>query len=377
VQFFLSQVYKAGVALQLNEAARAGYFPRQWRPQFLKLVRNLPALIVTHLRNVFDFRPQSFLTSQLWPVVWASEGLSGKAALARADGLAGAEPAAAAALAARQWGILLATALFTPCLTAFFAGKLADYVRIMMADPNGFAWFSIAYPMFLSLMLFRFFAPAYFFLYLSARRCHGETVAFTLPSGSGDRRSRPAAKVRRGTIAWLTLPTLLSLFVLYRQIPRDGSNRDLLDAVSDGRQTAALRSLDSGVTVNSSDRNGWTVLMHAIEVGNIAVARELVARHANVNARNGNGDTALLVALFEGHPDEAEMLIASGADVQIANNQGRTALMPAAMHGDFRLCKLLLERGANRLHRDHKGKTALDYAREEHHSDVVALLSAR
>jgi ankyrin repeat protein len=46
------------------------------------------------------------------------------------------------------------------------------------------------------------------------------------------------------------------------------------------------------------------------------------------------------------------------------------------MHGDLAMCKLLLERGADGAHRDEKGKTALGYAKEEGHSEVVALLSA-
>jgi len=71
------------------------------------------------------------------------------------------------------------------------------------------------------------------------------------------------------------------------------------------------------------------------------------------------------------------MLTASGANLQIANDEGRTALIAAAMHGDSKICNLLLARGAYRFHRDQNGKTALEYANEEGHSEMVALLSAR
>jgi serine/threonine protein kinase len=376
VQFFLSQMYKAGSTLLLNEAAAAGHFRREWRPQFLKLVRALRPLLATHLRNAFDFRPRSFLSGQLWPVVWAFEGLSGKPALARAVRLGRAEPAATAALAARQWGILSITTLFVPALFAPTAGGLNLYARFVTGPSNAIAWFAVFYPAFLSLMGFRFFGPAFFFLYLSARRCLGEAVEFSLPSARREQRSRRARTFRPATIVWLSAPALMAVFLLCRAVVRGESSRDLLDAVSEGRKTAALRMLDSGLPVDASDRRGWTPLMFAIASGDLEFARELVARHANVNAQNLDGDTPLLLALWNRRSAEAEMLIASGANVQTANQDGRTALFAAAMHGDSAICTLLLARGADRSHRDSQGKTALDYAKQEGASEVAALLSA-
>jgi len=135
--------------------------------------------------------------------------------------------------------------------------------------------------------------------------------------------------------------------------------------VLDGRSVAALQALKSGQPVNSSDRQGWTALLHAVAAGSLSLARDLVARHADVNARNSKGDTALLVPLRSGHLAETEMLIAAGSDLQSANEQGRTALITAAMHGDFSVCRLLLARGADPSRRDENAKTALDYAKSE------------
>jgi len=375
VQFFLSQMYKAGCTLLLNDAAAAGYFRREWRPQFLKMVRALRPLLATHLRNAFDFRPRSFVSGQLWPVVWASEGLSGKAALARAVRLGRTELAATAALAARQWSITAIASLFVPAMITLMGGGLDLYGRFLTGPANGFAWFAILYPAFLSLMFFRFFGPAFFFLYLSARRCLGEAAEFSLPSAQRGRRSRRARTFRPATIIWLSLPALVTVFLLYKAFVRRGASGDLLDAASEGRKTAALQMLDSGLPVDASNRGGWTPLMFAITSGNLEFARELVARHANINAQNGSGNTPLLLALWNRRSAEAEMLISSGANVQTANEDGRTALFAAAMHGDLAICKLLLARGADRSHRDSEGKTALDYAKQEGASEVAALLS--
>jgi serine/threonine protein kinase len=376
VLFFLSQMYKAGSTLLLKDAAAAGHFRREWRPQFLKLVRALRPLLGTHLRNAFDFRPRSFYSSQLWPVVWASEGLSGEPALARAVALGRTVPAATAALATRQWSILSIASLFVPALFALFGGSLNVYVRFLTGSANAIAWFAIIYPAFLTLMFFRFFGPAFFFLYLSARRCLGEAVEFSLPSARRERRSRRARTFRPATIVWLSLPALMAVFLVYRAAMLGKPSRDLLDAASEGRKTAALRMLDSGLPVDASDRRGWTPLMFALRGGDLEFARELVARHANINAQDPNGDTPLLIALWNRRSAEAEMLIAGGANVQTANEDGRTALIAAAMHGDLAICKLLLARGADRAHRDSHGKTALDYAKQEGASAVVSLLSA-
>jgi uncharacterized protein len=362
--------------LLMNDAAAAGHFRREWRPQFLKLARALRPLLATHLRNAFDFRPRSFLSSQLWPVVWASEGLSGEPALARAVRLGRVAPAATAALAARQVSIVSIASLFVPTLFALFGGSLEIYVRFMTGSVNAIAWFAICYPAFLCFMFFRFFGPAFFFLYLSARRCLGEAVEFSLPSARRERRSRRARTFRSATIVWLSLTTLMAVFVLYKAVVRREPRSDLLDAVSEGRKTAALHMLDSGLPVDASDRRGWTPLMFAIRGGDLEFARQLVARHANINAQNPNGDTPLLLALWNHRSDEAEMLITSGANVQIANEDGRTALFAAAMHGDLAICRLLLARGADRSHRDSQGKTALDYAKQEGASEVAMLLSA-
>jgi hypothetical protein len=295
--------------------------------------------------------------------------------LIRAARLAGAEPAAATALAARQWGILLATNLFMP---VFFVipGSLTHFVQTLVGPGYLLPGLVMFYPMFLTVMVFRFFGPAFFFLYLSARRCLGESVQFSLPSARrGTRSRRRAAAFRPATIAWLCVPALMLVFLLYRAISPRQSRVDLFDAAAIGRNAAVLRALDSGYSVDASDVNKWTLLMHAVAKGDLNLTRDLMGRHANVNAQNSNGDTALSLAVWNRRADEAEMLVAGGANVELANETGQTALLVAAMHGDLKICKLLLAHGADNVHRDQLGKTALDYAREEGHSDVVALLS--
>ena len=198
VQFFLSQMYKAGSTLLLNDAATAGHFRREWRPQFLKLVA-ASALVCHSSSQHVRFPSAVFSFRSTWPVVWASEGLSGEAALARALRLARAEPVGTAALAARQWGIVSMTSLTVPVFIALLAGSPDLYVRFLTGPANALAWFAMFYPAFLSLMGFRFFGPAFFFLYSpraaawerlwsSVCRRRGGNAARAAPGRSGPRQ---------------------------------------------------------------------------------------------------------------------------------------------------------------------------------------------
>jgi ankyrin repeat protein len=203
----------------------------------------------------------------------------------------------------------------------------------------------------------------------------GESIEFSLPSARREKRSRGRTTLfRPATIAWLLLPVLMSGFLLYKGLSHGESRIGLFDAAASGRSAAVLRALDSGYSVDASDINKWTILMHAVAAGDLDLVRVLLGRHANVNAQNSNGETALLLALWNRREDAAEILISNGANVELPNDRGQTALFSAAMHGDLRMCKLLLAHGADKTHRDQQGKTALDYAREEGHAEVVALL---
>ena len=375
IPYFLSQCYKAGATLLIEEARAAGHFGMNWRPPFRKLRDNFFSLAGTHLRNAVDLRPASFFSSQLWSVVWASEGLSGRAALDRAALLARVAPSAAAALAVRQWAVVLLPALFVPAIVSIMGGSFDDNARLMTGTDSTFMWFTIVYPVFLTVMLYRFFGPPFFFLYLSARRCLAEAVDAHIPSATRRRRSRRAAPVRVGTILWMVVPLLLIAFIVYRALPGGSAVRNLLSASEDGRVAEVRRALDSGLSANSSDFRGWTPLLNAAERGNLVLIRLLLAHHSDVNARTKGGDTPLLLAAWNGRPEAAELLIAGGADVNAEDSDGRTPLFGAAIHGDAALCRLLLSKGADPRHRDRAGKTARDYAREESHDEIAGLLS--
>jgi ankyrin repeat protein len=74
------------------------------------------------------------------------------------------------------------------------------------------------------------------------------------------------------------------------------------------------------------------------------------------------------------HEAAVRLLVSRGANVNLQNNAGRTALTTAALTGDVAIAGLLIDHKANVKLQDASGKSALDYALEEHHPEIAALL---
>ncbi len=83
---------------------------------------------------------------------------------------------------------------------------------------------------------------------------------------------------------------------------------------------------------------------------------------------------ALLRAAQAGDLATAREAIARGDDLNATNADGRTALMTAATRGDLALVRLLLDAGAETTRTDANGLTAADLARQGGHDQVLELL---
>jgi ankyrin repeat protein len=91
--------------------------------------------------------------------------------------------------------------------------------------------------------------------------------------------------------------------------------------------TNALRVLlDRGTGVNTTDKDGHTLLMEAVFGGHLDTVKELLERGADVNAQDSNGWTALMEAVAKGRADMVKALLDYGADTNVGNRNGWTAL---------------------------------------------------
>lgn len=137
------------------------------------------------------------------------------------------------------------------------------------------------------------------------------------------------------------------------------------------------RGASANAIYNDYLRPNWTALIVAVGVGNIAIARELIAHGAQINVKttfNGMGNPALIFAAREGHLDIAELLLAHGADIECTGHDKATPLIDAAYYGRAHVVRFLLNYGANINAQDEKGKTALMYARMYNHYETIKIL---
>ena len=372
IVIFLSQFYKAAVTMVFEDAAARGYFRPQFRAIARRMLAGLGPMLGMYLTTLPRLTWTSFREAALWPVVWAGEGLTGKAALNRARELTATQPASTVALVARQYGILLAASLAAPTLFISLTGSFKEYSTMLFTRPM-FFWFAVFYPLFFCPILLGF-GPAFEFLYRAARRCLGEQFEWALPTGTREKRSGRARFIRPGTVVWITPATLMLASLVYRAFPHGQWPDDLVGAASNGQRVAVLRAVESGAPIDSPDSRGRTPLMLAAMTGDVDVIRQLLERGANINARATSGSTPLVFSILYRHPEATALLIEKNADVNVGEDDQQTALMHAAMRGDLEMCQLLLNHGAKPNLRDDHGKSAADYAREEGHTELAHLL---
>ena len=93
-------------------------------------------------------------------------------------------------------------------------------------------------------------------------------------------------------------------------------------------------------------QGGYTPLLFAARVGDLASARLLAEAGADVDDQAPYGTSATVVAAHSGHGDVAAYLLEQGADANAAG-AGYTALHAAILHKDAKLARALLDRGAD------------------------------
>ncbi|KAH6645094.1 ankyrin repeat-containing domain protein, partial [Truncatella angustata] len=110
------------------------------------------------------------------------------------------------------------------------------------------------------------------------------------------------------------------------------------------------------------DKQGKSVLMHAIERGYRAVSEELVQKGADISAADNDGKTPLHHASSSGQAKVATLLIDRGADISTTDKDGKTPLYHALSLGQVDVALLLIDRGADISTTDKDGKTPLYHA---------------
>jgi ankyrin repeat protein len=165
---------------------------------------------------------------------------------------------------------------------------------------------------------------------------------------------------------------------LQAEIPRDTAFTQIVRQGSVQSLQAYLRTANVGI--NDRSDASKSLLDHAAEQNQPAIARFLIARGAKVDASQSGGTESGMAPLHRAAVadafDVASLLIASGATVNIHGPLGTTPLILAASHGSARIARLLLDHGADVTTPTGDSKTALSEATANNHPDIVQLLLA-
>jgi ankyrin repeat protein len=126
-------------------------------------------------------------------------------------------------------------------------------------------------------------------------------------------------------------------------------NASLLEAVERGDVAEARKLLAEGASPLVENSKGWPPLVLAVKAPNLDLVKLLVENGADVNARGSatNGSTVFSFAAEGGSFEVMDYLLEKGADI---NGKGKDGLLPlvyVATRGRTQIVKYLLSKGAD------------------------------
>jgi hypothetical protein len=209
---FCAHVFKAAATLGLLEASSAGAFRPATSVVIRRLLAGLPNLLRTQLASLLDLRVASLWENQLWPVVWAAEGRTGRDALKRSQDISRTVSAVSLTLLARVYSPGLWAVLIVPASLGL-AGRLAVVKQsVLSGGPVG--WSTIVY-LFLFSRLYVLYGTAFPFLYWFGALCHGEASPPALPAQGAARERKQSVRLRPSLFIWWAAPVLLGCMVVF------------------------------------------------------------------------------------------------------------------------------------------------------------------
>lgn len=147
----------------------------------------------------------------------------------------------------------------------------------------------------------------------------------------------------------------------------------LFSAFENGEQELVLELLQDGVSPDSTDTQGESILAKAVNKGDMRLIDALIPQ-ANVNVRDASGVPVIALLAQHGYAEQVKAVLSRGADVNLKSKMGNTALILACRYNQLETAKLLLDNGADINAVNTQKMTALMTAAEIGALELVKLL---
>ena len=143
------------------------------------------------------------------------------------------------------------------------------------------------------------------------------------------------------------------------------------------KQTQTARALiNMGTNINMRDKNCYSALSHAISYGNKEIVNLLLEKGADLKLKDCYDYSYLHIAASYNQPEIVEILLKNKMNINAKNYDGDTALHVALSYRMYEMAKLLVDNGADVNSRNNYRSTPLHYAvKYGHVSKTTKLMS--
>ena len=122
----------------------------------------------------------------------------------------------------------------------------------------------------------------------------------------------------------------------------------------------------------SSCGNIW----HSAKIGDIEGMKKTLDYGVSIESTNQLGNTPMIIAAYSGNAEMVEYLCKRGANVNAQGANRATALIHAAYYNFYDVAEILVNYHADRSIKDMYGNTALDYASQFEQTRMISLLKS-
>ncbi|HOT28461.1 MAG TPA: ankyrin repeat domain-containing protein [Candidatus Ozemobacteraceae bacterium] len=156
---------------------------------------------------------------------------------------------------------------------------------------------------------------------------------------------------------------------------QDEITAGLFHAIETGDVAQVRKLLARSPDLSARHSSGMPLMVYAAGWGKLEIMKHLAVRGCRADVADDRGNTALHLSAVRGYDGIVCWLLRKGVPVDVTNQAGQTPLLWAVDDGHASTVKLLLDNGARPDHRDRDGETPERVARRKGYAEILKYLA--